>query len=350
MEDINERLQLPTDVLVLITEELQSQLLFRTCANLNETCHDVYAQTLPVLWKLVIFRNSVKNEDPGKWSRLTKSAGAEYIEFLIDIGSPVTRSLPLSQTLSRPPHSATDLPGDRCKATLSFREGMIGTEFYAYLREGYRYGGDDAVDLFTALTLLREISLPEAFVDRGPSKNHLHIIPMAEHITQSSTSLVRSDFVNVGEIDWIYQIRVDFGRGLAVQSAAVYELLLEIHRLWTASYVRTTQPSSFLLYLHTEDDLTGAVQAVSYDQAISLDRIRLLFDNLKADFIQAFLLTGKTIYIQIMARNQHSAMTCVPPANLQLQHLGTSLRLIDSFGFDENGAIINAQIGKTTYG
>lgn len=73
-------LQLPTDVLVLVAEELQSQLLLRTCANLNETCRDVYAQTLPVLWKLVIFHNSAGNDDSDRWSGLIKSAGAGYIE------------------------------------------------------------------------------------------------------------------------------------------------------------------------------------------------------------------------------------------------------------------------------
>jgi hypothetical protein len=71
---------LPTDVLVLIAEELQFRSLFRTCANLNEACRDVYAQTLPVLWKLVTFRYSSENDEPEKWTRLTQSAGAEYIE------------------------------------------------------------------------------------------------------------------------------------------------------------------------------------------------------------------------------------------------------------------------------
>lgn len=89
--------------------------------------------------------------------------------------------------------------------------------------------------------------------------------------------------------------------------------------------------------------------SLGYDQEISLDRLRQLFDVLKAAFVRAFLLTGKTIYIQVIAQNQHSAMTCVPPDKLQLQHLGALIPLIDTFSFEESGAIVNAQIGKTTY-
>ncbi|KAJ9114992.1 hypothetical protein QFC22_005320 [Naganishia vaughanmartiniae] len=368
MIDDESPLQFPTDVLVLIAEELQSRTLFRTCANLNETCRDVFAQTLPVLWKLVVFRNSGGNSDPERWSRLTKSAGAEYVEFLIDVDEANRRILPPSQALHQPPHNASALPGERCKAMLSFRDGMIGTEFYAYLQAGYRYGGNDAVELLNALTLLRDISCPKACVNRETPKNHLHLVPTSKHLSESSTPRLQSRFSNVGEINWIYQVRVDFQRALDVQSAVVHEMLLEIHRLWTPMYVRTTQPSSFLLYLRTEDDLAAALQglatacrdspqlmmnssgfSLSYDQPMTLHRIRQLFENLTADFIRAFLLTGKTIYIQIIAQDQHSALTCVPPNKLQLQHLGTSLRLIDTFTFKEDGAIVNAEIGKTTY-
>lgn len=168
-----------------------------------------------------------------------------------------------SQALIQPRHSAADLPGDRCKVTLAFAEGRIGTEFYAYLHDSYHYGGNDASGLFTALTLLHGISRrPTPCADRDTPKNYLHIIPTSTH-QRSSAPLIHSGFCHVGEIDWIYQIRVDFQPGLAVQSAAVYEMLLEVYRLWTPRHVRTTQPSSFLLYLHTEDDLVGAVQAVS---------------------------------------------------------------------------------------
>ncbi|KAJ9103376.1 hypothetical protein QFC19_004475 [Naganishia cerealis] len=194
--------QLPTDVIGLIAEELQSRFHFRTCANLNMSCRDVFEQTLPILWKLVIFRKSAQVEDPGNWSRFTKSSGAKYIEFLINLDDAETQQLPPPREYDEPPpHGATDPPADRCKAILCGRKGMVPKQLYAYLWKGYRYGGRDVVGLLIALNLLLDISRPQGSADTGTLKGHLHLIPMSKHLSHPPLHRITSQCSVAGEMD-----------------------------------------------------------------------------------------------------------------------------------------------------
>lgn len=70
---------LPTEVIGIVAKILQSQCLFRTCANLNETCRAVFEETQPALWKIVILCYHSRDRD-SKYKQLKESKGAQYIE------------------------------------------------------------------------------------------------------------------------------------------------------------------------------------------------------------------------------------------------------------------------------